>query len=106
MSNLLNRFFRKFAFFVYHHFKKETIVISNNTSKKLFLERNHGDFNRKKAIIIPPRTTMTLVVSFSKGNILILRDINKQIHRILKPIFQVEVVHGDEPGTYIVNKFD
>lgn len=104
MSDLLNRFVRKFKVLMYR-LRKESIVISNNTTNKIFLERKDGDFTAKKAVRIDPGTTMTLVVSFCKGNIPILRDVRKEISEITTPVFQVCVDPGSEPGTYDCKKF-
>ncbi len=104
MSDLLNRFVRKFKILVYR-LKKESIVISNNTNTKIFLERKDGDFSAKKAVKILPGTTMTVVVSFCKGNTPLLRDIKEVIFEITTPVFQVCVDSGNEPGTYDCKKF-
>ncbi len=95
---------RKFRILIYR-FKKESVVISNNTNTKLFLERRDGDFFTKKAVKIHPRTTMTIVVSFCKGNVLFLRDVEGQLLKISRPVFQVVVISGETPGTYEFKEF-
>jgi hypothetical protein len=105
MSDLLNRFIRKLRILVYR-LRKESIVISNNTNTKIFIERKDGDFSAKKAVKIPPGTTMTVVVSFYRGNVLFIRDVKRRLLEISAPVFQVEVVHGKEPGTYEFRDFN
>jgi hypothetical protein len=105
MTGHLKKFVRKLRVLMYR-FKKETIVVTNNTNTKLFLERRDGDFLKKKAVKIPPGETMTLVVSFCRGNILFLRNVERRLLEISEPVFQVEVVSGEKPGTYRFNSFE
>jgi len=105
MFVFFKRIFRRLGVFWYS-LRKKSVVISNNTNTKLFLERKDGDFSAKKAVKIPPGTTMTVVVSFCKGNIPILRDVKRQLLEISSPVFQIEVVNGKESGTYEFREFD
>ncbi len=85
--------------------RRKTIVVSNRTNSKFFLERKDGDFSAKKAVKIHPGKTMTVVVSFYKGNVIFLRDIKERLLEISKPVFQIEIVPGEKPGSYVFNDF-
>ena len=84
---------------------KIVIVFRNATNEKLFIVREKNDFALKKALRLKPNQVLSVVIKSFKNGI-IIRNVEREILLMYKPVFEVVINEGDGPDHYEIEEFD